>query len=64
MARKSTLTLCARVSEQTDALRSELQQRLDIPLHDLIERGLQALKSELDGDTLGSRGHRREQSLA
>ena len=33
MARKTTLTLCARVSEQTDDLRSELQQRLDVPLH-------------------------------
>jgi hypothetical protein len=48
MARKTTLTLCARVSEQTDDLRSELQQRLDVPLHNLIELGFRALKSQLD----------------
>jgi hypothetical protein len=48
MARKTTLTLCARVSEQTDNLRSELQQRLDVPLHNLIELGFRALKSQLD----------------
>jgi hypothetical protein len=48
MARKTTLTLCARVSEQTDNLRSELQQRLDVPLHNLIELGFLALKSQLD----------------
>ena len=48
MARKPTLTLSARVSEQTDNLRSELQQRLDVPLHNLIELGFLALKSQLD----------------
>ena len=45
---KPTLTLSARVSEQTDNLRSELQQRLDVPLHNLIELGFRALKSQLD----------------
>ena len=48
MARKPTLTLSARVSEQTDNLRSELQQRLHVPLHNLIELGFRALKSQLD----------------
>ena len=48
MVRKPTLTLSARVSEQTDNLRSELQQRLDVPLHNLIELGFLALKSQLD----------------
>ena len=48
MARKRTLTLCARVSEQTDTLRTELQQRLDVPLHELVDLGFRALKSNLD----------------
>jgi hypothetical protein len=48
MARKQTLTLCARISPEGDALRTELQQKLDVPLHELVERGFRALKSELD----------------
>jgi hypothetical protein len=36
------------VSDQTDKLRDELQERLDIPLHDLIDLGFRALKFELD----------------
>jgi hypothetical protein len=48
MSRKPTLTLCARISHEGDALRTELQQKLDLPLHELVERGFRALKSELD----------------
>jgi hypothetical protein len=48
MSRKPTLTLCARISPEGDALRTELQQKLDVPLHELVERGFRALKSELD----------------
>ena len=48
MARKQTLTLCARISPEGDALRTELQQKLDVPLHELVERGFRALKSDLD----------------
>jgi hypothetical protein len=48
MARKQTLTLCARISPEGDALRTELQQKLDVPLHELVERGFRALKSEID----------------
>jgi hypothetical protein len=46
--RKQTLTLCARVSPEADALRTELQQKLAIPLHELVELGFRALKSDLD----------------
>ena len=48
MARKPTFPLSARVSDQTDKLRDELQERLDIPLHDLIDLGFRALKSQLE----------------
>jgi hypothetical protein len=48
MSRKPTLTLCARISLEGDALRTELQQKLDVPLHELVERGFRALKSELE----------------
>jgi hypothetical protein len=48
MSRKPTLTLCARISPEGDALRTELQQKLDVPLHELVERGFRALKSEID----------------
>ena len=57
MARKPTLTLSARVSEETDSLRTELQRRLEVPLHDLIDLGFRALKSDLDGQR-----HESEQS--
>jgi hypothetical protein len=50
MTRKPTFTLCARVAEETDRLRDELQSRLDVPLHDLIDLGLRALKSDLDAE--------------
>jgi hypothetical protein len=46
--RKPTLTLCARVSPEADALRTELQQKLAVPLHELVELGFRALKSDLD----------------
>jgi hypothetical protein len=48
MVRKLTFTFCARISPEGDALRTELQQKLDVPLHELVERGFRALKSELD----------------
>jgi hypothetical protein len=48
MARKQTLAMSARVSKETDALRTELQDQLDIPLHTLIDLGFRALKSDLD----------------
>ena len=51
MARKQTLTLSARVSGQTDELRIELQRRLGVPLHELVDLGFRALKSELDGQS-------------
>jgi hypothetical protein len=42
MSRKQTLTLCARISPEGDALRTELQRQLDVPLHELVERGFRA----------------------
>jgi hypothetical protein len=48
MSRKLTFTLCARISPEGDALRTKLQRELDVPLHELVERGFRALKSELD----------------
>jgi hypothetical protein len=48
MARKQTFTLCARISPEGDALRTKLQRELDVSLHELVERGFRALKSELE----------------
>ena len=48
MSRKPTLTLCARISPEGDAIRTELQRKLNVPLHELVERGFRALKFELE----------------
>ena len=48
MARKQTFTLCARISPEGDALRTKLQRELDVSLHELVDRGFRALKSELE----------------
>jgi hypothetical protein len=48
MSRKQTISLCARISPEGDRLRDELQEKLSIPLHELVERGFRALKHEID----------------
>jgi hypothetical protein len=46
--RKLTTTFGCRLTVEVDSLRSELQRRLEVPSHVLVERGLRALKTELE----------------
>jgi hypothetical protein len=46
--RKLTTTFGCRLTAEVDNLRSELQKWLEVPSHVLVERGLRALKTELE----------------
>jgi hypothetical protein len=46
--RKVTLSFCSRISPEVSALRDELQRKLDVRTHELIERSFLALKAQLE----------------
>jgi hypothetical protein len=52
-ARRLTANCSVRISPKADQLRAELQERTGLPANALIERCLQALKTELDRQTGG-----------
>jgi hypothetical protein len=54
MSRRPTVTLYARVPPEVDAIRDQLQERLAVPLPELVARSFLALRDQLDNQRSAS----------